>query len=155
MNTLLKGVLLGAGTTLAVVSLTSFQSTVSQMLRVVVTNPVELQAVDTNPVSAFPDPRDAVQILEGAPYTVPEGKLLLLSGLGVRDGSGNFDAPFLEIDNQRIVEVNLDYDSNTAFAIATIQPLPDGLVATAGQVVEASNNDGTGVALGFLVAEQP
>lgn len=38
----------------------------------------------------MPHPRDMVQIEEGTPYTVPAGKLFVLTGLGSKYGMGGF-----------------------------------------------------------------
>jgi len=153
MNTLLKGALLGAGTALAVVLLSSFQSTISQMLRVVVTNPVELKTVDTNPVGSFLHPRNSVRIREGTPFTVPVGKLIVLTSMGSIEVSSAVQNTVLTIDG--VDEAVVRYSTTQmSTATSTVTPLPEGLVAGEGQVVAVAELDPTdeaGVAWGFLV----
>lgn len=40
-------------------------------------------------IEYLPHPRDYVQIKEGTPYTVPVGKLLVVTGLGSADPAGS------------------------------------------------------------------
>ena len=150
MKSTYKAALLGAAGMFAVLTLASFQSTVSQLMRVAIANPVELKAVDVNPTSAYPHPRDAVRINEGASLTVPAGKLLVLTGLGVRSVSGSYDYAYLRIDGQLEAQVVRGSGSGDSIS-ALVQPLPPGLVAVGGQVVESDDGDGSqaeGVAWG-------
>jgi hypothetical protein len=87
-----------------------------------------------------PSPRDMVQIKEGTPYTVPNGKLFLLTGLGT--GGDTFGGPWstsLLVNGQtKEASVLSTYSgSGTFYSSSGIVAMPPGFTATAGTVLEA------------------
>ena len=99
---------------------------------------------------AVPHPRDWVQIREvDGPYTVPAGKILVLTGLGI---SANVAAPaYLYIDGQFEASAtpNNGYGNGT-----NTKDLSFGITASAGQIVTLDGGGNPyGRAYGYLVDE--
>ncbi len=100
-------------------------------------------------ISGEYDPRDAVVVREGAPFTVPTGKLFVLTGLGRVSGSGSSAA--LKINGA--TELRTYNGSGNDPTEPTVRPLPPGLTANAGDVVDVDNgaSGSDGRAWGYLV----
>ncbi len=107
-------------------------------------------------IEYVPHPRDMVQIREGTPYTVPAGKLLVITALG--DATGFFNAPMFNV--QLSVNGQLEataYSPGPATASPTVLELAQGFVARSGDVVAASARPGfsntDGRAWGYLASQ--
>jgi hypothetical protein len=97
-----------------------------------------------------PHPRGMVQVREGAPFTVPPGKILVMTSLGNSDAAGSGS----------ILKVNGTVEITNAFAYAqnppSACPIATGLALPAGSVVEAMNVGGgtaNGRAWGYLAPQ--
>ncbi len=95
--------------------------------------------------------RDYIMITEAADYTVPAGKFLRLTAYGqdnltVESGLSRLD---ITVDGALMVNPPLSAYSGPY----AVQQLPEGLVASDGQVVSLSLPVGNGLAWGFLVDE--
>jgi hypothetical protein len=97
-----------------------------------------------------PSPRDMVQIREGTPFTVPPGKLLVMTALGNSDAAGIGS----------ILRVNGTVELTNTFVYAqnppSVCPIANGLALPAGSVVEAMNIGGgtaNGRAWGYLAPQ--
>jgi hypothetical protein len=93
-----------------------------------------------------PHPRDAVRVVEGSPYTVSTGRLLVVTGMGTLHAqSSNI---YVEFDGSTVLTTEAhEYDGSVA-------SVPFGLVAAGGQVVsvtDGSHSGNYGVLLGYLV----
>jgi len=92
-------------------------------------------------VQEMPDPHDMVVIRqEEGPYTVPEGKLFVLTSLGAQKNS----TPTLSLDGV------LEFKSSQSHS-----PLPTGFTASAAQVIVVESHDleNHARAWGYLVDE--
>jgi hypothetical protein len=88
-------------------------------------------------VEYMPHPRDMVQIRGGTPFTVPAGKLFVLTGIGnTEGGAGSSQIIGLLVNGQREVVTN----SNS---VPSVVPIPVGLTATSGSVVELTEVNGS------------
>ena len=93
-------------------------------------------------VQEMPDPRAFVQIREedGA-YTVPAGRIFILTGIGTRVVSGQSSANF-NVDG--VAEVGAFYDSqgydNPGFC--SVSAAPTGFSVSAGRVISLSGSTG-------------
>ena len=144
MNTT-KAALLGSAVTFAALLLIS-ASPLPQLLRVGIANEVQ--------VGLNPHPRDAVRIYEGAPYTVPTGKVLLLKALGTAITASGSQNSYLRIDGAQELYNRTDYSQTGPGTWSLVQPIADGLVAHEGQVVEVNAGGAPGNvarAWGYLV----
>lgn len=97
-------------------------------------------------------PRDWIVIEEGVPYTVPAGKLLVITALG--DHMGSCGATYLDFNGVRAltgitVACSQNYTEGTVF----MQNVPVGLRASSGDVVSVAHQitPGVGRAWGYLV----
>ncbi len=98
-------------------------------------------------VEGIPTPQQMMRVAEGQPFTVPTGKLFVVTGLGMAQVVAGYGA-HLRFDGQPVVSF---YWSGE---VATFVPIPPGFVATAGTVVSADSASGSGtnaVATGYLV----
>jgi hypothetical protein len=92
-------------------------------------------------IEYMPHPRDMVQIKEGTSYTVPAGRLLVITALG--DATGYFNTPTFNVQ----LSVNGQVEA-AAYYPASVSPSPtvlelaQGLVAKAGDVVAVSVRPG-------------
>lgn len=101
-------------------------------------------------VVGIPDPRDMVMIREGQPFTVPTGKILVVTALGAT--SNSFVVSLL-VDGQNEMEAvaNLPYGNST-----TVQQLPTGFTVPSGSIVEVTSGQAIFArAWGYLVADAP
>jgi hypothetical protein len=90
-------------------------------------------------VSYGPSPRDMVQIKEGTPYTVPPGKLFVLTGVGSTVGCYTVT-----------LKVNGQDEASTVFSCpstgCSIMSAPVGFTVASGSTLETSSNTGLQVA---------
>ncbi len=105
-----------------------------------------------------PHPRDMVRVESGAPYTVPAGKLLVVTGLGhMTASSATKQAVSVQFNGTGVLaawtRIWEKYDGITSLGVSGAGPaipvVPPGLVAAAGTQVEVSGTGG-GVLLGYL-----
>ena len=91
-------------------------------------------------------PRDFVAIEEGTPFTVPDGKLLVIRQLGVASGSGNYSyAVQIHVDGAWKITASQNW-------VHQGRPFEPGYVVQPGSVVEVIHPEGhKGMALGYLV----
>jgi len=102
-------------------------------------------------VSYGPEPRDMVQIKEGTPFVVPNGKLFVLTGLGDIYGcSGGTD---LFVDSQQ--EERAGVIAGVVANASTVSPVPTGFAVSAGHTISLTALCGTnaGRAWGYLANE--
>ena len=97
-------------------------------------------------VSYGPSPRDMVQIAYGAPYVVPVGRVLVLTGLGDAYGFGNSS---LMVNGNIVATVTTGCSNGGG---SSINALPVGLTAPAGSTVElgGAGTNTSARAWGFL-----
>jgi hypothetical protein len=120
----------------AVVFLSMAQTTVGTPLR------VEYQA----------HPRDMVQINGSTPYTVPQGKLLVITGVGsVLNAAVTSSA--LSVNGQVEARATFFLQGNAVGAVPSMATFPSGLTAGSGSVVSVVDNANPvdGRAWGYLV----
>lgn len=95
-----------------------------------------------------PNPHDYIQIKEGTPYTVPAGRLFVLTGLGVyQAGPVNVN---LSVDG--VTEVSVSNTSNGA-SVCSIADVPPGMTVRAGSTIAIGGSGGLGRALGYLAPQ--
>ena len=114
---------------------------VANLTRVAVVNPLTIRG-------AY-DPRNAVQISEGVPYTVPPSRVLALTAIG--DSSSTSSFVQIQIDGTQAFFCNA---TTTSSSPLTIKAVPGGLTAAAGSLVTvtaSSSPANTGRAWGYLV----
>ena len=91
-------------------------------------NPMSTRTLN---VQYVPHPRDMVQIYGGTPYTVPTGRLFVLTGLGNYAGTtGTPQTVGLLVNGQREVTVA------AAESGPSVKDVPVGFTASAGSIVE-------------------
>jgi len=88
-------------------------------------------------IEGIPAARDMVVVREGEPYTVPEGKLFVLTGLGVNSSglSGS-----LWVDGVREAATTFDVGNGSGWGrehLPSVIAMPAGFTANGGQTVEA------------------
>jgi len=95
-----------------------------------------------------PHPRDFVRVVEDAPFTVPIGRILVVTGMGME---GSVDSTWLTcmLNGSPVL---ITY-SNTDKAGAFHHPISRGLTAMAGDAVfvDSSHPSVKGILLGYLV----
>ena len=97
-----------------------------------------------SPVLGPAHPRDFIEILEGAPYTVPAGRLFVVTALG-RSATGGVNVS-LFIDGVQKANVVINPHSMNAF--------PAGLAVPPGKVIEVTSDlSQSGQVWGYLVDE--
>ena len=87
-------------------------------------------------VEYMPHPRDMVQIKGGVPYTVPSGTLLALTALG-GSNLGPYDPRLLINGQAEVIAVSAPTNDT-----ASMKPLPVGLTAQPGSLVEIQDAQG-------------
>ncbi len=101
-------------------------------------------------VQYLPDPRDMVQIREGTPYTVPAGKVLVITGLGATSTTSSNNVG-LNIDGQ--VELQT-YTAALSADTPSVHPVPQGFTAQAGSTVAiAGGGSNNGRAWGYIAPQ--
>lgn len=100
-------------------------------------------------LAGIPDPTQMLLIREGTPFVVPQGKILVLTGLG---GSNHLGANTLEVTlrvdglDEVAASIRMPYGQGT-----TIADAPPGFSLRAGATVEVLSQTGTiGCAWGYL-----
>jgi len=125
-------------------------------------------------VEYVPHPRDMVQIWEGTPYTVPAGKLFVLTGIGSTGNHPGYCTQGVPSSPMQIpvwLSVNAGGNGSPGCAQvsfvgnvagqpgASMWPVPAGFTAIAGSVLEVWANAQSGTidqgarAWGYLVAQ--
>jgi hypothetical protein len=134
--------LIGSLSLAVVLLLTGAGRAVSQAIRVSIQNPIE--------VAPSPHPSDMVQILEGTPYIVPNGKILVITAVGSVSTVALTEAQLL-IGGAIVVKVA---SQSGVGQMSSVIPVPVGLTASAGQVVTPEDLKSSlphGRAWGYLV----
>jgi hypothetical protein len=93
-----------------------------------------------------PLPREMVQIYQGTPVTVPPAKFLVVSGIG----SPSVPVGVLTIDGH--VEYVVAHNGSNS---PSIKPVPHGIAAAPGSVVEVTGASGGGRAWGYFASAAP
>lgn len=97
---------------------------------VFLTSQASAPSFPTARVEVGPHPRDVIQIVGPAQYTVPPGKILTITALGA-----NLPLPqLLTLNINGVPAVSLNGSGSTASATSMHQ-LPTGLTATGGSVI--------------------
>jgi hypothetical protein len=109
-------------------------------------------------IEYLPHPRDMVQIREGTPFTVPPGRLFVLTALGTADASaGAGVSTWLKMNGQNEAQAVSDF-MNTGQAnnpsCSQITPMPAGFTAGPGSILEVVSNSGSmGRVWGYLAPQ--
>lgn len=99
-------------------------------------------------IEYLPHPRDYVQITSGTPYTVPSGKLFVLTALGAINGVSGPTA--LVVDGT----VQATVPSQAANPVCYPATAASGLTVAAGGVIEVSvGSPGSSRAWGYLASQ--
>ncbi|MEM7310741.1 MAG: hypothetical protein AAF682_28970 [Planctomycetota bacterium] len=112
-----------------------------------ITGPVQIDGI--------PTAQQMTRIVEGTPFPVPPGKLLVCTGLGSNVPGTNDELRdlFVAFDGEDVLSARTlqqsTYPSITGGG-PSIASIPPGLVAPEGTVVEVSDNVGTAILLGYL-----
>ena len=96
-------------------------------------------------VVGIPEPRNMVVIAEGAPFTVPLGRLFVLTGLG-KAGEGGPLISFT-VDGQEELTVRMESTSGRV----SIRAVPPGLSMASGSVAAVTGGGGDARAWGYLI----
>lgn len=103
-------------------------------------------------IVGIPDPNDMVMIKsESGAYTVPPGKIFTLTGVGTLEGGWKAT---VTIDGIGVASREQNFGSPTQ-PFSTISPVPPGITAQPGHVVEIVVASGAGRATGYLVDVRP
>lgn len=106
-----------------------------------------------------PDPRDYVQIREGTPFTVPPGKLFVLTGLGSADALPPGTPQFrLRVNGQvEVTTSTSNNESGVSSAVGdarSVVPVAPGFTAPEGSVIDVQDGSlGHGRAWGYLAPQ--
>lgn len=125
------------------------QSPLTPGVRVAVLNPLEVLGV--------PSPQQMMRVEEGTPFTVPTGKLLVITGLASNGFTfGNADKLVqLSFGSQPVIAAMLlDWQGGGSYTGGgpAVSSIPPALVAQAGVVVSVQDpTTDLGIALGYLV----
>ncbi len=98
-------------------------------------------------VQYVPDPRDCVQIREGTPFTVPSGRLLVVTALGSVYLTAQ-EAHLFVNDQEELVAA-----LPSSSATNRIIEVPPGLTAQAGSVVTVTGTAAQGRVWGYLAPQ--
>lgn len=120
---------------------------------------VSVRVLETPTLEVAPHPRDYVRFVEGTPYSVPPGKILVVTGLHVQqyypsEGGTSRWVSSLLIDGVVVFE-EFHYPGLPSSGLPTVAA-PRGLTATQGQVVSVAHSlkysqSPTLAAIGYLV----
>ena len=103
-------------------------------------------------VKEMPSPHDMVVIRqENGPYTVPGGKLFVLTGLG---NTSYVDNSYTDLHVDGVLEIGMEHDvrSSPSPASCTIAPIPAGFTVHSGSVITLDGRtDRVHRAWGYLV----
>ena len=111
------------------------------------TNPDAMVTINVNKpvkVEGIPRPDQMMRIVNGT-FTVPADKIFVVTGVGTTGSSGNHN---LRINGVFLAQLV----TNLSDEVATIAPIPPGMTASAGDVVEALTTSGaaSAIVLGYL-----
>lgn len=85
-----------------------------------------------------PHPRDMVQVKQGTPYTVPPGKLFVLTGLG---GADNLGYSQLSVDGASEAAVMATCSNGGGSTVASV---PSGFTVPGGSTISVVTTSGGG-----------
>jgi len=105
---------------------------------------VSVRVLETPTLQMAPHPRDFVRIVEGTPYTVPAGRILVVTAMGSVIGIGGNWA-ICAVNGADAVFVWIDQVGGG------VTEIPTGLTAQGADVVDVRTAGQTGVLLGYLV----
>ena len=100
-------------------------------------------------VQYMPHPRDMVQIEEGVPYTVPVGKVFVLTGLGT-DIALQYSIATLEVDDVPRTQAVTSFNSNDTGMVSAVAPVPPGFTVDAGHSISVTSGQHGARAWGYL-----
>ena len=108
-------------------------------------------------------PNQMMRVTEGTPFTVPAGKLFVVTGLAHNDGQlsggGEVATVTVRFGGVAVLAADIQHLTTNRDGAATIASVPPGLVAPAGtEIVADLDADGAGslgVILGYLASDQP
>ena len=87
-------------------------------------------------IEYMPHPRDMVQIVDGQPFTVPSGKILVLTAIGDANTASSIQ---LKVDGVfRFKLANAGYSETPL----TMFPIPQGMTVQSGGLVEVVGGSG-------------
>jgi hypothetical protein len=101
-----------------------------------------------------PHPRDYVRVQQGAPYTVPAGRVFVGRGMGFASNPGNVSFSLtMRINGQDVLSESGYYysDSTRTWHDQALTEFPFGVTAQAGAAVSVNSSKVDGVLLGYLV----
>jgi hypothetical protein len=91
-------------------------------------------------------PRDWVVVEEGVPYTVPQGKILVVTAIGAAHNSGGIGRVLVNGTIQCETANDVQFGNG-----ASVKQLPLGFSVTSGSTVDTMCTTGLGRAWGYLV----
>ena len=139
-----KAALLGSLATLGALLLLSAAPAVSQLLRVAVVSEVQ--------VGLNPHPRDMLVIAQGTPYTVPVGKVFVLTGLGTTYSWSGSKGGYLLVDGVQEVTCTTSQSSSTTGTTSSVVAVPTGFTVSENKSISVSGISSTEArAWGFLI----
>ena len=98
-------------------------------------------------VQYMPHPRDMVQIEEGTPFTVPSGRILVVTGLGSNDYTLTGET---RLSVNSAIELTQPTNGGS-YETPTVRAVPVGFSAKPGDVVSVDSSSGSaGRAWGYL-----
>lgn len=111
-------------------------------------------STDTVRVPYLPHPRDLVQIPESKSYTVPDGMLFVLTGLGGTNGGPPNNGAVHALSVNGVVEVSAI--DPYAFVLPALPAVPTGFTVPGGSTIEVAQVSGSlspGRAWGYLAPQ--
>ena len=104
-------------------------------------------------VEYMPHPRDMVQIKEGTPFTVPGGKVFVLTGLGSAQ-AGTTGGAWVMVNGQVELSITSFAQGNTVGNVPSVGEIPTGLTSAPGSTLTVGSSvAGTGRAWGYLAQQ--
>jgi hypothetical protein len=95
--------------------------------------PPSVGATSTPKIEVVPHPRQMIRIREGTPFSVPAGKVLVLTALGTTVGGGSGDSVQYMVDGHQ--EGQTSAWRNSTIAPSSMTELPEGRSVQAGSTV--------------------
>jgi hypothetical protein len=102
-------------------------------------------------VVSDPHPRDFVRIVEGVPFTVPAGKILVVTGMGWHTPGYGTHQLSVFVDGVSIYAEVVAWETAGTHNLGLEIPTPGIAVAAGAVVTTASTYANYGLALGYLV----
>ena len=106
-------------------------------------------------VEYLPHPRDMVRVQEGQPFTVPSGRIFVVTGLGCNNSGVPNVVLFFDSGTGPLRVLDVDPTSSDGNGATSVKPVPSGLTASVGAIVSVTGG-GSGddaVVLGYLADE--